>query len=131
MKVKTLRFKDTKEFVHILEDGSVGTSGIPDVLPETASMDLLKSYYKISGQKTDDVDFDNLEVVEYDFIESGEVGADIRNKLSPPLNLVEMLEVYFGDKVAHATEERAKLSDLIKKEMKQTKISVDYLAKLL
>jgi len=131
MKVKTLRFKDSKEFVHILGDGSVGTSTTPDVLPLTASMELLKKYYEISGQKTDDVDFDNLEIVEYDFIEAGEVGADIRNKLSPPLNLVEMLEVYFGDRVAHATEERAKLADLIKKEMKQTKISVDYLAKLL
>ena len=71
MKVKTLRFKDTKEFVYILEDGSIGTSDIPDVLPLTATIEILKKYYEVFGQKTDNVDFDNLEVVEFDFIESG------------------------------------------------------------
>lgn len=130
MKVKTLRFKDTKEFVHILEDGSIGTSNIPDVLPMTATIELLKQYYQISGQKTDGVDFDNLEIVEFDFIESGEVGADIRNKLSPPLNLVEMLAEYFDTNDPQTTEIRTKLVELIKREMKQTKISVKYLSNL-
>jgi len=128
MKVKTLRFKDTKEFVHILEDGSVGTSEIPDVLPLTATIELLKKYYEISGQKPDDVDFDNLEIVEYDFIESGKVGADIRNKLSPPKNLVELLTEYFDNP---EVADFQKLERLIRKEMNQTKVSVEYLAKLL
>ena len=126
MKVKTLRFKDTKEFVHILEDGSVGTSSIPDVLPETASIDLLKSYYKISGQKTDGVDFDNLEVVEYDFIESGVVGADIRNKLSSPLNLLAILEEYLNN----PGKDFEKLEGFIQMDMDQTKVSIEYLSKL-
>jgi len=128
MKVKTLRFKDTKEFIHILEDGSVATSNIPDVLPDTASIDLLKTYYKISGQKTDDVNFDNLEVVEYDFIESGEVGADIRNKLTPPLNLVSLLEDYFNELTYDIDKDKAK--EFILKEMKQTLESVEYLSEL-
>lgn len=127
MKVKTLRFKDTKEFVHILENGMVGTSDIPDVLPMTASLDLLKKYYEVSGQKTDEVDFDNLEVVEFDFIEAGEVGADIRNKLSPPKNLVEMLEEYFYNP---EVPDFQKLEKLIQEEMEQTKLSVEHLSKL-
>jgi len=127
MKVKALRFKDTKEFVHILENGMIGTSEIPDVLPLTASLDLLKKYYEVSGQKTDDVDFDNLEVIEFDFIEASEVGADIRNKLSPPLNLVQMLDQYFNNP---EVPDFQKLEKLIQKEMKQTKVSVDYLSKL-
>ena len=128
MKVKTLRFKESKEFIHIMEDGSVATSSIPDVLPDTASLEMLKKYYKISGQKVT-VDFDTIEVVEYDFIEAGEVGADIRNKLSPPLNLVQLLEEYFINLV-HTNEKREKLTEFIKKEMKQTLVSVDYLKKL-
>ena len=128
MKVKTLRFKDTKEFVHILEDGSVGTSGIPDVLPETASMDLLKSYYKISGQKTDDVDFDNLEVVEYDFIEVGKVGADIRNKLSAPKGLAELVKEYFDP---NNKELQPKIEKYLLESAETTENAVDYLANLL
>ena len=128
MKVKTLRFKDTKEFVHILEDGSVGTSNIPDALPETASMDGLKKYYEISGHKQPE-NIDEMEVVEYDFIEAGEVGADIRNKLSPPNNLVELLEDYFDEGTHKIDKEKVKV--FILKEMEQTKISVDYLSKLL
>ena len=126
MKVKTLRFKDTKEFIHIMEDGSVATSATPDVLPETASLDALKKYYEISGQKLPE-NIDDMEVVEYDFIEAGEVGADIRNKLSPPLNLVEMLDEYFNNP---EVPDFQKLEKLIQKEMKQTKVSVDYLSKL-
>ena len=128
MKVKTLRFKDSKEFEHILEDGSVGTSNIPDVLPDTASLELLKKYYEISGYKVE-LDYDNLEIVEYDFIEAGEVGADIRNKLSPPNNLVELLEDYFDEGTHKIDKEKVKV--FILKEMEQTKISVEYLSNLL
>jgi len=128
MKVKTLRFKDTKEFVHILENGMVGTCEIPDVLPLTASVDLLKKYYEVSGQKTDNVDFENLEIIEFDFIESGVVGADIRNKLSSPKNLVALLTEYFDNP---EVPDFQKLERHIRKEMNQTKVSVEYLAKLL
>ena len=111
-----------------MEDGSVATSSIPDVLPDTASLEMLKKYYEVSGHKAD-LDFDTIEVVEYDFVESGKVGADIRNKLSPPLNLVQLLEEYFINLV-HTNEKREKLTEFIKKEMKQTLVSVDYLKKL-
>ena len=125
MKVKTLRFKDTKEFVHILEGGMVATSGIPDILADTASIEALRKYYETSFPGKE-IDYDNFEVVEYDFIESGEVGADIRNKLSPPLNLVALL----GDYFELVDTRKIDLKDVILKEMAQTKISVEYLSKL-
>ena len=127
MKVKTLRFKDTKGFIHIMEDGSVATGYVPDVLPESASIDALKKYYDISGQKLPE-EIDNKEVVEYDFIEAGEVSADIRNKLSPPLNLVSLLEDYFNDLTYELDKEKAK--EFIVAEMKQTLVSVEYLSNL-
>jgi len=126
MKVKTLRFKETKEFIHIMEDGSVATSATPDVLPETASLDALKKYYDISGQKLPE-NIDEMEVVEFDFIEAGEVGADIRNKLSSPNNLVGLLEDYFE----LVDTRKIDMKDFILKEMKQTKVSVEYLSNLL
>ena len=123
MKVKTLRYKETKEFIHIFEDGSIGTSAIPDVLPLTASVDVLKKYYEISGHKTD-LDFETVEVVEFDFVEASEVGADIRNKLSSPKNLLAMIENHLGGSNDGPTEKH------IKKEIEQTKVSIEYLSKL-
>lgn len=128
MKVKTLRFKDTKEFVHILEGGMVATSVVPDILADTASIDALKKYYETFAPG-EEIDYNNLEVVEYDFIEAGEVGADIRNKLSPSLNLVSILERYFDDDTD--VKDRPILEKYIKEGMEQTKISVEYLSNLL
>ena len=132
MKVKALRDKDTKEFIYIMKLGEkfmVFTGEIPQVQPLTATMELMKEIYPLKECEFDD--FNNFELVEFDLIEAGEVGADIRNKLSPPKNLVELLEVFFDDNVAYATEKRKELAEIIKREMKQTKISVEYLAKLL
>ena len=67
----------------------------------------------------------------YCLVESGEVGADIRNKLTPSYNLLALLELYFKDNVAHATEERANLVRLIKKEMVKSKESIKYISNLL
>ena len=128
MKVKTLRFKDTKEFVHILEGGMVGTSAIPDILAETASIDALKTYYETFHPNAE-IDYDNLEVVEYDFFESGEVGADIRNKLSSPKNLICLLERFLNSDMTEGLKKD--LIGYIEREMEQTKINVDYLADLL
>ena len=128
MKVKTLRLKETKEFIHILEGGMVGTSDIPDILANTASIETLKLYYE-SFYPGKEINYDELEVVEYDFIDAGEVGADIRNKLSPPLNLVSLLEDYFNELTYDIDKEKAK--EFIVKEMKQTLVSVEYLSKLL
>ncbi len=127
MKVKTLRFKDTKEFVHILEGGMVATAGIPDILADTASIEALKKYYETSFPGKD-IDYDNFEVVEYDLIESGEVGADIRNKLTPLLNMVALLEDYFAE---DTTDDLKKIAGkYVQKEMVQTLINVEYLSKL-
>jgi len=126
MKAKTLRFKDTKEFAHVLEGGILGTSDIPDILPMTASMDALKKYYDTFDPKKE-IDYDNLEIIEMDIIESGEVGADIRNKLGPPKNLVALLTEYFD---VPEVPDFQKLERAIRKEMNKTKESVEYLSKL-
>jgi hypothetical protein len=129
MKVKTLRFKDTKEFVHILEGGHMATAIIPDILANTASIETLKKYYETIDPERE-IDYDNLEVVEYDLMEVGVVGSDIRNKLSPPKNLVSLLEEYFDNRNPENYDSE-KLERLIRKEMNQTKVSIEYLAKLL
>lgn len=127
MKIKTLRFKDSKEFVHILEGGQIATSEIPDILAYTASIEKLKLYYE-SFYPGKEINYNELEVVEFDFIEAGEVGADIRNKLSPLKNLVELLTEYLGTKTKRS--KRKTLAKIIQQEMIQTSISVEYLSKL-
>ena len=132
MKIKTLRKRDTKEFVHILEGGVVATAGIPDLLPMTATIDVLKKYYD-TITPIEHPDFDNLEVVEMELIEGDkleEIGADIRNKLSPPKNLVALLEEYLG-KPAKARHSKSKLLKVIRQSMEMTKTSVEYLTNLL
>ena len=131
MRVKTLRTKtEPKEFAMFDEEGSLYTSETPQLLPITATMEDLIKYHS-EEYPEDDVNFDNLEIVEFEMYEANTVGADIRNKLTPPKSLVSLLEIYFGAKIAHASEERQKLYELIRKEMEQTKISVKYIADLL
>jgi len=125
MKVKALRYKDTKEFVHIEEvfddEPQIFTSGLPKVQPITATLETIKDYIENNDYFEDlEIDWDRIELVEFYFIELDIIGADIRNKLTPPKNLVAFCEV-----------RREALAKLIKKEMKQVKKSVDYLAKLL
>jgi len=127
MKVKTLRFKDSKEFVHIMEDGGLATSSQPNILAETANIESLKEYLE-SHDFAEGIDFDNLEMIDYYLINSDEIGADIRNKLSPPKNLVTLLEKYFD---TMDTGEKIKLLKYIQDSMEETKKSVDYLSKLL
>ena len=131
MKVKTLRFKDGfKEFAMFDEEGSLYTSETPQLLPTTATMEDLIKYHS-EEYSEDDINFDDLEIVEFEMYEADTVGADIRNKLSPPKTLVSLLEEYFSVNIAHATPERAELYKLIRKEMEQTKISIKYIAELL
>jgi hypothetical protein len=55
MKVKALRDKDTKEFIHFFEMGEktlIGQSDIPNVQPMSATIEMMKSVYpkaKIDG----------------------------------------------------------------------------------
>jgi hypothetical protein len=94
----------------------------------TATMEGLKDYYKEYNPLPDELTLDDLELVEFELYEANTIGADIRNKLSPPKNLVSLLEVYFS---MDAGEKKEKLLILIEKEMKQVKINVDYIANLL
>lgn len=125
MKAKTLIRKDTKEYVHIYSFGLYGlepyTCELPQVFPLTADIELLKKI-------TSDIDFSNYDLIEIDVLNSGEIGADIRNKLTPLKNLVTMLN--YRENITD-TELYTELSRLIIKEINQCKISIDYLANLL
>lgn len=132
MKFKALRDKKTKEFIHLLDlNGKVvvATGEIPNLQPLSATIELMKELYP--SEKFNDISHDvevEFEFVELDIIDSGEIGADIRNKLTPPVNLLALLEIYFNE---NSIVEKTTVMNLIKKEMKQTKKSVEYLAKLL
>lgn len=130
MKIKALRYKDTKEFVEIVTMGQmhmIFTSGLPRVMTSDANIDLLEKYY--NKPDFNEIDFSNFELIEYEFIEFGEVGADIRNKLSPPKNLIALLEVYFDKKTDY--EQMMGLKKIIEKEMEQTKESIKYISEIL
>jgi hypothetical protein len=118
MKVKTLRKIDTKEFVEILH-GDIYTTELPTLMLGTVTFNDVKEYYEDA-----DVDFSILELVELELIESDVIGADIRNKLSPLLNLIAMLNI--RDK-----EKFEKIEKYIEAEIKQCKKSINYLKDLL
>ena len=120
--MKTLRRKDSKEFVWIIE-GDIFTHQHPYPLGDGATIEEIRTFY----DEDDDIEWDKYEIVEIEYHEAGVIGADIRNKLSPPKNLVQLLEVYFDDP---GVVKKDKLLKFIRKEMNQTKESVEYLTKL-
>ena len=130
MKVKALRDKKTKEFIHLQEMGGepcVFTSELPMIQPMTATMEAMKDMMETTDfYEGLELDLDTVELVEFDLIESGEVGADIRNKLSPPLNLAKLIQIYFEEDDL----KKLKLKDFLIKEAIITETSVDYLGKL-
>lgn len=131
LKAKAIRNKKTGEFTEISNFGGTSmlfTSALPNLMPVTANIKGLKEYYDMYSPLPKEIDLDEFEMVELTIIDD-EVGADIRNKLSSPKNLVTMLKHYFSTTVDD--EKREKLLVYIKEEMKQTKISIDYLSKLL
>ena len=137
MKFKALRSKkEPEEFVeiHLHNDMTymVYTGELPNPQPVTATIELLKnSYEKSKYPLPKNINLDDYELVEFEMYEANTVGADIRNKLSPPKTLVSLLEEYFGANTVHASEKGQDLYELIKKEMEQTKISIKYIAELL
>jgi hypothetical protein len=139
MKFKTLRTKtEPKEFVIIDTIASMMilyTSDLPKPQPLTATMENIKEYYRNSIPLPDQTTLDDLELVEFEMYEADTVGADIRNKLSPPKTLVSLLETFFTEPFEPRSNlDRMKQNDLIrliKKEMKETKISIKYIADLL
>jgi hypothetical protein len=131
MKVKALRTKtEPKEFIHLDYNQSLnicflGTSNIPNIQPETATLEGMIEYF---GEKEIDVDWNNIELVEFDLIESGEVGADIRNKLGPIKNLVSMVGL-----ISSGTFdiEDKKMIRMIKGDVDKCKKNIKYIADLL
>ena len=132
MKVKALRYKDTKEFIHIEsygEEPMVCTSSIPNIQPETATLELMKKVWEADDFFEGlELDMDNVELVEFDLIDVGEVGADIRNKLTPYNNLVALVGLYFKET---DVDKQIVLKKLILKETKQSEESIKYIANLL
>jgi hypothetical protein len=132
MKFKALQTKrEPKEFVHIDTIATtmiLYTGDLPKPQPLSATLEGMKDYYKSDIPLPDSLTLDDLELVEFEIFEANTVGADIRNKLSPPKNLVSMLEIYFA---MEAGEKKEKLLILIEKEMAQTKKSIEYIANLL
>lgn len=131
MKVKALRDKDTKEFIHFIQYGEktmVCTSEIPNIQPMTATIEMMKGIYPKEKFFDNFDDLDTFELVEYDLIETGEVGADIRNKLTPYKNLVALVELLLKEE---DRDKKVKLKKFIRKEILQSNKSVKYLAGLL
>ena len=140
MKIKALRtVREPKEFVEICfhrsdDDPNNGvwvayTGALPNPQPETATMELMKEYYaKQAVPLPSEINLDDYELVEFDCIESGVVGADIRNKLTPILNLIALNKLLLDEDDQQKIEP---LKRLIKKEMETSKICIKYLVKLL
>ena len=140
MKFKALRtINEPKEFVEITFHESddnpnagvwiVYTGALPNPQPETATIELMKEYYAHQAVPLPpEINLDNYELVEFDCIESGVVGADIRNKLTPLLNLIALNKLLLDEDNLEKIES---LKALIKKEMETSKICIKYLVKLL
>ena len=133
MKIKALRYKkefnDFQEFVHLyinenLKIVDIFTGDLPNPQPMTATLEGMQEYYEGKGI---DVDLSQYELVEFDVIEAGEVGADIRNKLGNYNNLVQLVELLLNEKDRKV---RKKLKKFIRQEIKRGKKTVEYLAKL-
>jgi hypothetical protein len=123
MKVKYLVHKETKEFIEVTTMGGtpmVFTCVLPH-MPMNAdkSNDEILDYLKTENPT---INFDDYEVVEFDLVQSGVIGADIRNKLSPIKNMIAIIENADVDPL-HAK--------FLKHDIEQSKISVEYLKNLL
>lgn len=126
MKFKTLRKIDTKEFVRIYEMFDVfdlSTSEMPDLMTAQTTMEDLMKYY---GDNFSPNEL-NIELVELEVNISGEIGADIRNKLTPMKNLIMMLK----DNIYITRNGDIKMQKLFKKEIKNCEESITYLKNLL
>jgi hypothetical protein len=140
MKFKALRtIREPKEFV-IIETVNkmmiLYTSALPNPQPLTATLEGMKEYYKNDIPLADTLTLDDLEMVEFEMYEvrdSSTVGADIRNKLTPSLNLLSLLKIYFGDTGDRLFDDHTKTKILphIKKEMVKCEENIKYISNLL
>ncbi len=140
MKIKALRTKkEPREFVEICfhrsdknsEKGTwvAYTGELPNSQPATATMELMKAYYEQQRVPLpSEINLDDYELVEFDVIESGVIGTDIRNKLTPFLNLIALIDIHLKDE---HPEKKKVIENLIRKEIGTCKICARYLTKLL
>ena len=131
MKVKVLRYKETKEFVYFEDyDGEpmVFTSEIPKILPKTATLEHIEQLIETNDfYEGLELDMKRVELIEFDLIESSEIGADIRNKLTPCKNLMSLIKLFLKE----TDEKKGKaLKKFIEKELKQSEKSIKYIGKL-
>lgn len=136
MKYKTLRYKTGhKEFIHVKEycgQINVFTCELPLLLPETSSLQGIKDSMSEQGLSLCDgynqMCWDDIEMIELNLINGDEVGADIRNKLSPAKNIVAMIELYLTEEDEDSAK---KLAELILSQVETTNKTIDYLANLI
>jgi hypothetical protein len=133
MKVKALRSKSTGKFLHftqmkyedtIFEEGQMVESTLPELLESDITLEGLLDHYAMAYPQIDTSDF---ELAEFDLIETGTVGADIRNKLSPFKNLIALIGVYMLEK---SEGKKILMKGHINKDLKQARASLEYLTKL-
>jgi len=130
MKFKTLRNKNTKNFVKIHEISGVNSefsTGTPNLQPISATLSDMINYYNNLSSRCN-IKWDELELVMFEMFEENTVGADIRNKLSPPLNLVSLIKLYLSE---IELDKREKLVEYIKDEINRSEKSIKYLTNLL
>lgn len=132
MKIKALRTKkEPKEFVELnYHNGTwvVYTSELPNPQPVTATPELMKEYF--TQQSTPlpvDINLDDYELVEFDVIERGVVGEEIRNRLVSILNLIALCELFLKDE---EPEKKGTIKNLLKSEIKTSKICIKHLANM-
>lgn len=132
MKFKALRtIREPKEFVHIDTIATtmiLYTCDLPKPQPLTATLEGIKEYYKNDTPLPDQLTLDDLELVEFEMYEENTVGPDIRNKLTPPLNLLALLKLYFKET---DVDMKGKLKGFIEKEMVKSEENIKYIANLL
>jgi hypothetical protein len=129
MKFKTLKRKDTGEFIVIDEINGVTcffTSEIPRGLNSNVEYGDIAFYYSTIYPE---FDITLLELVEYDMVDTAEIGADIRNKLTPIKNLLALLKLQKD--LTITDENRIKIQKLIDDSAEQSDISLKYLTNLL
>jgi hypothetical protein len=119
--MKTIRSKDKTEFASLM-DGFFYTHEDPRPLENGVNtIDDMEEFCM------DDVDWSKYEIVSVQYIDKESVGADIRNKLSPLLNLISLLE---RQKEVDDTMKK-KLQVYIDREMENGKKSIEYIKNLL
>jgi hypothetical protein len=135
MKFKTLKRVspvDSKydEYASIDAEGEMYTHEHPKWLGNEATIEGLK---KLCNVEDIDIDWENYKIVEIEYFEVNTVGADIRNKLTPSLNLISLLRIYFteSDNALDDTLHREKILPFIKKEMLKSEENIKYISNLL